>query len=292
MLCVPYALFNKAGYLDREAMDRQIQLCVQAGVDGFVILGLATEVHKLNHEERETCVKWIAAAIDGRIPFAVTVTGDTIAVQEAAIAHAAQCGASWCVLQLPAGVEEAACVRFVEAVAADSPLPLALQLAPTLGARSLSRSSLVSCFERNSALVAVKAELPAVEVAELRRELPPHCRILAGRGGLEFTDLLAAQVDGFVLAPDLIDKALLAWNSWQAGDCIAAGDAYARLLAPAVFQMQSLDHLLCYGKRLFAARTGLTARDRRPCLAPTSFGLERVAAYSEQMGPFPGSSVR
>jgi 2-keto-3-deoxy-L-arabinonate dehydratase len=40
--------------------------------------------------------------------------------------------------------------------------------------------------------------------------------------------------------------------------------------------MQSLEHLICYGKRIFARRAGLTVHDRAPALRPTPFGLTLV----------------
>jgi 2-keto-3-deoxy-L-arabinonate dehydratase len=50
--------------------------------------------------------------------------------------------------------------------------------------------------------------------------------------------------------------------------------------------MQSLETLICYGKRLFAARAGLTVHDRGPALRPTEFGLSLVARHAEVLGPF------
>ena len=62
-----------------------------------------------------------------------------------------------------------------------------------------------------------------------------------------------------------------------------ADDLYADLLPLLVFLMQSLDTLMCYGKRLAARRLGLGAvHDRGPAMRPTPLGLahlERHAAW-------------
>ena len=53
-----------------------------------------------------------------------------------------------------------------------------------------------------------------------------------------------------------------------------------------VFVMQSLDTMLCYGKRLAALRLGLgEVHDRQPALAPGAFGLECVRRYAGMLGP-------
>jgi 4-hydroxy-tetrahydrodipicolinate synthase len=45
--------------------------------------------------------------------------------------------------------------------------------------------------------------------------------------------------------------------------------------------MASPEHMLCYGKRLFAKRIGLAGiSPRRPCVQPSDFGEETVARYS------------
>ena len=44
--------------------------------------------------------------------------------------------------------------------------------------------------------------------------------------------------------------------------------------------MQSLEHLICYGKRIFGARAGITIHDRAPALRPTEFGLSLVGHWA------------
>jgi 4-hydroxy-tetrahydrodipicolinate synthase len=58
------------------------------------------------------------------------------------------------------------------------------------------------------------------------------------------------------------------------------------VLPAIVFVMQSLDTLICYGKRLAALRMGLPeVYDRAPALAPTAFGLACVRRYANALGP-------
>jgi 4-hydroxy-tetrahydrodipicolinate synthase len=51
--------------------------------------------------------------------------------------------------------------------------------------------------------------------------------------------------------------------------------------------MQSLDQLLCYGKRIAARRLGLgEVFDREPCNRPTPLGLAIAARRSAALPPF------
>lgn len=62
---------------------------------------------------------------------------------------------------------------------------------------------------------------------------------------------------------------------------------YARMLPAVTFVMQSIETLICYGKRVFAARAGLEVFDRAPALRPTPFGFDLVARYAAWLGPIP-----
>lgn len=52
--------------------------------------------------------------------------------------------------------------------------------------------------------------------------------------------------------------------------------------------MRGLEHLVAYGKRIFAARAGLVVHDRSPAEAPTPFGLATATRYAQALGPFAG----
>ena len=53
------------------------------------------------------------------------------------------------------------------------------------------------------------------------------------------------------------------------------------------FVMQSIEHFICYGKRLLALRAGLEVFDRSPALRPDQQGLDRVAQLAAVLGSFP-----
>ena len=73
---VLYAMFDEREQLDRAAMRAQVQACVAAGVDGIVVLGLATEVAKLSEREQRDVIVWAAEDVAGRVPLGVTIYGN------------------------------------------------------------------------------------------------------------------------------------------------------------------------------------------------------------------------
>lgn len=286
--CVLYAFFEESGQLDRAAMARQTEFVLEAGVDGINVLGLATEVLKLSLEERRQIIDWAVEDIASKVRLSVTISGNSIAEQVLLADHATKSGADWLILQPPmAGSYPAEeYVAFFEAVSSALSLPWAIQNAPAYLGRSLSHSDLSRLKKKAPLFAGVKAESSAVAVELLVNTLGDDMLILNGRGGVEMIDGLRAGCGGFVLAPDAVDHAVSCWRSWQEGDIAGAERAYAEALPAINFIMQSLESLICYGKRVFGLRVGLPVFDRTPAERPTNFGLECAERHAVALGPW------
>ncbi len=274
---VLYALFDGAGQLDRGAMARQMAYVRGFGVSGITVLGLATEVGKLSLAERGDIIRW-AADDCGDLPLSVTIAGNGVADQVALIGVAQAAGASWLILQPPpASVADP--IEFFAQVAAHTALPIAIQNAPQYLGRGLSQDDILRLQDRCPGFSHIKSETAAVDLAALIARAP-GLTVLNGRGGIEMTDCLAAGAAGFIVAPDVLPGVMRCWQAWQAGDVAGAQAAYAAFLPGATFAMQSLDHLICYGKRIFGLRAGIAIHDRAPALQPSAFGLARAADWA------------
>ena len=57
-------------------------------MDGVVVLGLATEVAKLTEAERREVMAWAAEDLAGRAPLGVTIYGNGLPEQQAAMRDA------------------------------------------------------------------------------------------------------------------------------------------------------------------------------------------------------------
>ncbi|MEZ4618431.1 MAG: dihydrodipicolinate synthase family protein [Caldilineaceae bacterium] len=136
-----YSFFDDHGALDREAMRRQVEACIANGAHGIAVMGLATEVGKLDVNERRMVIEWVGEDINGRVPYAVTVGEGSVSGQIAFVKAAQAVGADWAILQPPAitGVPEAAYVRFLGDVADKAEIPLAVQNAGADGNEPLQR---------------------------------------------------------------------------------------------------------------------------------------------------------
>jgi 4-hydroxy-tetrahydrodipicolinate synthase len=112
-----------------------------------------------------------------------------------------------------------------------------------------------------------------------------------GRGGLELPDNLRAGCAGLIPGAESCDIQVRIFELMRSGnptDEAAAEALYRSILPLLVFLMQSLDNLMCYGKRLLARRAGLGAvHDRAPHGTPDEFGMACLARYGATLGSIP-----
>jgi 2-keto-3-deoxy-L-arabinonate dehydratase len=282
---VLFALFDAEERLDRRAMAAQMAYVRDKGAEGVVILGLATEVAKLAEAEKRALIDW-AAEDRGGLPLGVTITGNSVAEQRALAAHAVGAGADWLILQPPLAGSYGApeYLDFFARVGEALPVPFAVQNAPQYLGRALSGPDLAALAVRCDGFTHVKAETTAADLAALIALAGEKLTVLNGRGGLEMTDCLRAGCVGFIVAPDVLSGSLACMARWRAGDEAGAEAAYADFLPAATFAMQSLEHLVCYGKRIFGFRAGLAVHDRAPSLRPTEAGLAFARRWAEAGG--------
>lgn len=281
-----YAFFDGHEKLDREAMRRQVKLCLAAGVHGMAALGLATEVSKLTEAERRTVMDWTAEDTDGQVPLAFTIFGSSVAEQIAQVRHAETVGADWVILQPPPvgafGAPEY--IRFFGRVAEAAGVPVAIQNAPAFFGRGLTADEIRVLVDQHPNISLIKGEGPVVDIAGLIERTDERVPVFNGRGGLELIDNFRAGCRGMILAPDCIDYAVRAYEAFHDGDEGRAEGQYEKMLPAAVFVMQGIENLICYGKRLFGARAGIEVRDRAPALRPTATGLAITERFASQLG--------
>lgn len=281
-----YALFDADERLDRAAMRRQVQHCLAVGVHGIAALGLATEVAKLTEAERRMVMDWVAEDTAGAVPLAFTIFGASVAEQVAQIKHAEDVGADWVILQPPmvGNYGAAEYIRFFGRVADATTLPVAIQNAPAFMGRGLSAAEIADLVRQHPNIRAIKGEGPVTDIASVIAATGGNLPVFNGRAGLEMLDNFRIGCRGLILAPDCIDYAVTAYEAYRRGDIAAAEATYAAMLPAVVATMQGLEHLICYGKRLYAARLGEQVHDRAPALRPNDAGLEIVARLAADLG--------
>src|SRR5258708_24894455 len=98
---VLYAFHGPDGRLDRDAMRRQVEHCIASGAHGLMVLGLVTEVHKMDVAERRDVVEPVGSLNAGPLPYAVTVAEPPIDGQVAFPRLAQATAPDWVILQPP-----------------------------------------------------------------------------------------------------------------------------------------------------------------------------------------------
>ncbi|MFO1070711.1 MAG: dihydrodipicolinate synthase family protein [Geminicoccaceae bacterium] len=285
-----YAFFDAAGRLDRAAMRRQAEACIAGGAHGIAALGLATEVAKLAPDERRQVMEWLLEDVAGRVPVAITVFGETPAIQAGFVRAAAGLGAAWVILQPPPQrpLAEAELLRFFGAVADRAPIPVGIQNAPQYLGVGLGTDSLLALRRNHPNFVLLKGEASALEIARQVEALRGEVAVFNGRGGLELPDVLRAGCAGMIPAPECFDVQVRIYEAMRRGDEAEAERLYREILPLIVFTMQSIDQFLCYGKRIAARRLGLgNVHDRQPAQPPEPLGLATAARYAAALPDFP-----
>jgi 4-hydroxy-tetrahydrodipicolinate synthase len=279
---VLYAFFDRAGRLDAEAMRRQVEHCIEAGAHGLMVLGLVTEVNKMDVRERMELVELVGSLNRGRLPLAVTVGEPSIPGQIAFARAARAAGADWVILQPPParGGGEPELIRFFGGVADALDCPVAIQHNPFNLDVWLSVDGMVSLHRQHPNVSVLKGEGTAIETERLIAETDGKLAVFGGHGGLEFMSILRAGAAGLIPAPDCLPVQAMIYELFRKGSPEALAEAerlHKELLPLIVYMIRSIPALLCYGKRFMAERLELAeVFDRAPAISPTAFGLSEM----------------
>lgn len=284
-----YTFWDDEGRIDRDAMKRQVDYCVASGAHGISILGLVTEVNKMDVTERREIVEMVGDMIGGRVPYAVTVGEPSIRGQIEFCKAAQAAGADWVILQPPSipGMSQAELIRFFGNVADATDLGVAIQNNPVNMDVSLSPEGLIALNRQHPNISLLKGEGFSVDIARAIEGSGGAYRVFGGHGGIEFPALLRSGGAGLIPAPDFLQPQVKMYNLWREGtpESIARAEEIHRRLLPAiVFMSRNFPALLCYGKRLFAGQLGISpGADRAPALQPTEFGLAEMARHADEI---------
>ena len=244
--------FREDGSADVADLRRVVEFVVEAGVDGVVFPGVASECETLDAAERRELVAAVAAAVANRVPFIVGVSAPD---GQAAAAHAGQAravGAAAVMAMAPATMRE----RFDAQVAyyrriADERVPIVLQNAPSPPGCGLPPERIAEIVDAVPAIQYVKEEtLPCGQ--RITRLLAIHparlVGIFGGAGGRYITDELARGACGTMPACELADLHVAQFRAHRAGDEAKVRRLYERMLPllnfQAVFRMAMTKEVL------------------------------------------------
>ncbi len=278
---VLYTFFNADGALDHGAMRAQVDWTLDQGAHGLVTHGLASEVAKLDLDERREVLDVLLSHVAGRAPVAVTVSEPSVRGQIAFARRAAEAGAGWIIIQPPqVRLTEKVLADFVAEVASAIEVPVAVQSNPANMDVFLSNRTLLDLNRRCPNITLLKAEGPATGVADLTAN--SAMAVFGGRNGLELVSSLRAGAAGNVPAPEFTPELVRIFGLATSGrdeDLLQARQLHARLLPAITLINHNLFTQVTYGKHVLARRMGLPGISHRAPAQPLSdFGLKELDA--------------
>ena len=286
-----YCFFNKNNSLDLKAIRDQILLIKKLGSHGIACLGLATEVNKLNFFEKQKIIELVAEVSNGILPIVVTISGNNVNEYKKLIEVAQYYNARWIVFQplLKKKTTDDDCFDFFNKIIpnVDKNTLVGIQNAKEYIGVGLNSSQILKLYKKFDNFRAIKGEASATLIQTEIKKYPKNLQVFNGRGGQEIIDNFLAGCSGIIPSLEGTDIFLKIYKLVQQKKFIEARRLYKKILPSIVFSMQSIDSLVCYGKRICAYRMGIKKiYDRKPALVPTNFGIKLAKQFAEDLGKF------
>jgi len=220
VLCTP---FHDDGTIDHAGFDRLVEFILEAGADGCVYPGVASEVDTLSDDERADMVARLGARLNGRIPFIVGASADSPATAAYHVHLGAEAGAACAMVMAPAklGTDDGAHTTFFRQVAKVSAIPIMLQNAPSPIGAGLSAETVATVASAIPGVQYVKEEtMPCGQNLTLIQDACGDAikGVFGGAGGRYITDELARGSLGTMPASELADLHVALVRAWRSGD--------------------------------------------------------------------------
>ena len=286
-----YCFFNKNNSIDIHAMRDQISLIKQLGSNGIACLGLATEVNKLDFIEKKKIIELVAEFSNDNLPIVITISGKNIKEYKKLIELAQFYDASWIVFQpmLKKNSTDKDCFNFFNKILGlvETKTLVGIQNAKEYIGVGLDSPEILKLYYKFNNFRAIKGETSAILIQKEIVKYPKNLKVFNGRGGLEIIDNFLAGCSGIIPSLEGTDVFLKIYQLIQQKRIIEARKIYKKILPSIVFSMQSIDSLVCYGKRICAYRMGMKKiYDRKPGLIPTKFGIKLAKEFAKDFGKF------
>jgi len=285
-----YCFFNKNNTLDKKLILEEIELIKKIGSNGIASLGLATEANKLSFNEKKIIIELIAGNCVGTIPTAVTIQGSSFEEYIKLIDVAKNNQTDWIILQplIKKNTIDKDCYNFFKKLipyAGDT--IVGIQNAKEYLGIGLEYKDIIKLYKTYDNFRAIKGESSATLIQTEISKYPKDLRVFNGRGGQEIVDNFIVGCRGIVPALENADNFIKIYKYIQNKKFINAHKEYMKILPSIVFIMQSINSLVCYGKRICAYRMGVkNIYDRSPGMIPTSFGLKKSKQIARDLGFF------
>jgi 4-hydroxy-tetrahydrodipicolinate synthase len=226
--------FNADLSPDEPGLRAIARYAIEAGVDGIVYPGVASEYDTLTIDERLRLVDVVAAVARDRVPLIIGASASDVVATEAVVGQAAELRADAVMVMAPKGKETRAdAIAFFRRVASAGNVPIMLQNAPPPAGSGLPVDVVLDVVRAVPEIGYVKEEsLPSgARISRLIADAPPTLRgVLGGAGGRYITDEIARGADGTMPAVELTELHAALFRAHRAGDRAAVRRWFNRML--------------------------------------------------------------
>lgn len=228
------APFTDTGEVDYESLASLTNACIEDGVGGLALFGIATEFYKLSGEERVKMTETVVKAAAGRVPVIASVTRNSteLAVKEARAYEAAGADAvmtfSPHVVPTPTNL----LIEHFITIAKSISLPYVIQYSPTFAGGVLTPESICAIADAIGKPLFIKAEpLPAAPFVEaLRKASNGKIGMFAGNMGMYMIDLMDRGVTAIMPGCSTIRAYARLYKEYAAGNREKAQRLYETML--------------------------------------------------------------
>ncbi|MFO1412425.1 MAG: dihydrodipicolinate synthase family protein [Burkholderiales bacterium] len=238
VLCTP---FLPDGTPDEDGLSAVARYVLDAGADGVVFPGVASEFESLTPDERRRLSDRVADAARGRAAFIVGGSAPDVETTEAVARHAQAQGAAAIMVMAPKSItaQDDAIAFFARVARAAGPVPIMLQNAPPPAGSGLPVAVVLAVARAVPQIAYVKEEaMPSgARIAQMLAGAPPSLRgVFGGAGGRYLTDELARGAVGTMPACELAELHVALMREHRAGHRAGVRAQFNRMLPLLNFQ--------------------------------------------------------
>jgi 4-hydroxy-tetrahydrodipicolinate synthase len=259
-LATPFAPDDE---LDVDGQRAIVRFAVDHGSHGLICFGLAGEVFRLTPAERVRLLEAIVQECDHQVPVLAGVATEAEHTSVRLARELANAGADGLLIPPPltAPPSESELVRYFEAVARATDLPVMIQDAPEFLNVEVGPGVIAELLERTPNLVALKLEVAADALVPWVQEFDGRLQVFCGNGGLYLIDCLRLGAAGIAPGVDTVDLLVEIHDLWRQDRHDDAWQRMCRVLPMLAFQMQTIEHYNATAKYVLQKR-GVVECDR------------------------------
>jgi dihydrodipicolinate synthase/N-acetylneuraminate lyase len=227
---------------DEEGLRAVTRYAIDAGADGVVFPGIASDYDMLASDERTRLVDLVAEIARGRVSLIVGGSAPDVESTEAAMRQASAVGADALMVMAPRTLATSTdVIAFFGRVAESGDVPIMLQNAPPPAGSGLPIDVVLDVVRAVPQVAYVKEEaLPSgARISRLLDGAPATlCGVLGGAGGRYITDEIARGAPGTLPAVEVTEMHGALFAAHRAGDRASVRRWFNRMLP--ILNMQSV----------------------------------------------------